>query len=52
LAPNAVVDYINQIQGNEGAMGHDLLNDPKRREDTLKSIYNNHLFFSGPLTLI
>lgn len=33
-------------------MGHDLLNDPKRREDTLKSIYNNHLFFSGPLTLI
>jgi len=29
-----------------------LVNDPKRTKDALKSIYNNHLFFSGPLTLI
>ena len=33
-------------------MGHDLVNDPKRRNDTLKSIKSETLFFSGPLTLI
>jgi CHASE1-domain containing sensor protein len=42
---------IHPLEGNEGAVGHDLLNT-NRREDCLNSIRNNKLFFSGPLTLI
>ncbi len=31
LAPNGVVKQIYPLAGNEAAIGHDLLNDPRRR---------------------
>lgn len=51
MAPKAIVSKIIPLTDNVGALGHDLLNDPKRRKDTLESIENGKLFFSGPLTL-
>lgn len=52
LAPNAVVERIYPLKGNEQAIGHDLLNDPKRRTETLKTIESRKLTLAGPFDLI
>ena len=52
LAPNAVVSQIYPIEGNEAAIGHDLLNDPNRREEALAAIESGELTLAGPFELI
>ncbi len=52
LAPHAVVSQIYPLQGNEKAIGHDLLKDPARRTEALKTIQQRALTLAGPMTLI
>lgn len=49
IAPNAVVKYIYPIEGNEGAIGHDLLNDPERKEYIEMSIRTKNSVAQGPV---
>lgn len=51
-APNAVTSFIYPLHGNEKAIGHDLLNDPKRRDDVLRTIQSRSLTLSGPYELV
>jgi len=51
LAPAAVVRSIYPLEGNEAAVGHDLLNDPARRDSVLKAIETKQAFLQGPVNL-
>jgi len=52
LAPGGVVSFIVPIQGNEKAIGHDLLADKRRESGALKTIESRAITFVGPLRLI
>ncbi len=52
LAPNGVVTYVWPYRGNEAAIGHDLLADPKRRAAAEQAIASRRLWVAGPLNLI
>ncbi len=52
LAPQAVVTQIYPLEGNEEAIGDDLLKDPKRRPGALKTIRSKKLTLTGPLNLV
>lgn len=52
LAPNAIVSQVFPLEGNEAAIGHDLLNDPNRRTETLRTIESRELTLAGPFELI
>jgi signal transduction histidine kinase len=52
LAPNGVVRRIYPLAGNEKAIGHDLLNDPRRRTEALATIESKKLTLAGPFELI
>jgi len=52
LAPNGVVTQIYPLAGNEEAIGHDLLNDPRRRTEAVKAIESRTLTLAGPFNLI
>jgi len=51
LAPQAVVKYVYPLKGNEAALGHDLLADPKRKDVVLKSIKTHQFILTGPVKL-
>jgi|GEM_PF-2129517 Signal transduction histidine kinase regulating C4-dicarboxylate transport system len=51
LAPGGVVSQIHPLAGSEGAIGHNLLADPKRREDALRAIRSRKLTLTGPVNL-
>lgn len=51
VAPNAVVSYVYPLEGNEEAIGHDLLADKSRRNDMVQAIKTGNFVVSGPLTL-
>ncbi len=52
LAPNGIVKYVTDLEKNSQAIGHDLLNDPKRRQAAEQSILEHSYIISGPLDLI
>ena len=52
LAPQGIVSQIYPLEGNEQAIGHDLLNDPARRVESLKTIESGRLTLAGPLELV
>jgi len=52
LAPDAIVTYVYPLEGNERAMGHNLLADDTRKTEVLRAIENNEYIVTGPLTLI
>ena len=52
LAPNGVVTQIYPLGGNEAAIGHDLLNDPRRRIEAQAAIESRKLTLAGPFTLV
>ncbi len=52
LAPNGIVTQIYPQQGNEAAIGHNLLTDPLRRADAFKAINSRKLTLTGPVNLI
>ncbi|MBI5142657.1 MAG: PAS domain S-box protein [Nitrospirae bacterium] len=51
LAPGGVVRQIVPLAGNEGAIGHDLFNDPKRRKEAIRARDAKTLALAGPFTL-
>jgi PAS domain S-box-containing protein len=51
LAPGAVVSRVHPLEGNEQALGHDLLADPARREDTLRALAARTPVVSDRVTL-
>jgi sensor domain CHASE-containing protein len=52
LAPRGIVSTIYPLSGNEEAIGHDLLNDPARRTEALKTIASRQLTLAGPFELV
>ena len=52
LAPDGVVRYIYPLQGNEGAVGHDLLEDKRRDKGAMKALQSKEITFIGPVKLI
>jgi diguanylate cyclase (GGDEF)-like protein len=49
LAPDAIVTYINPLDGNEEAIGHNLLEDSERRENVLYAIKEGTVVTQGPV---
>lgn len=49
IAPDAIVKYIYPLEGNESAIGHDLLNDPERKEYIEMSIESKDSVAQGPV---
>jgi diguanylate cyclase (GGDEF)-like protein len=52
LAPKGIVEYIFPLEGNEAAIGHNLLADPARREYILKTIETEGSVAQGPVSAI
>lgn len=52
LAPGGIVRQIYPLKGNEKAIGHNLLTDPKRRTEALRAIKTRELTLAGPVRLI
>ncbi|KAG2450347.1 hypothetical protein HYH02_004852 [Chlamydomonas schloesseri] len=52
LAPLGVVSAVQPLKGNEKAIGHDLLSDPKNRDVALLTIASRNLTLAGPYMLV
>lgn len=52
LAPLGVVGFIHPLASNSKAIGHDLLRDPARVPDTIKTIKAQTLVMAGPVPLV
>jgi len=52
LAPDAIVSNIYPLEGNEKAIGHNLLEDENRRKEALLAIDSRELVLAGPVELI
>jgi PAS domain S-box-containing protein len=52
LAPNGIVGPIVPLQGNERAIGHDLLRDPTRDKEAFLARDTGKLTLAGPFNLI
>lgn len=52
LAPDAVVTYVWPLEGNEAAVGHDLLADPQRGPAVQRAIDDRRFVLAGPFPLI
>jgi diguanylate cyclase (GGDEF)-like protein len=48
-APGAIVTYINPIEGNEAAIGHNLFEDEARRKAIIDAIGSKTIVVQGPL---
>lgn len=49
LAPNGIVEYIYPLEGNEGAIGHNLMEDPERKHFIKKTIDKGIPVIQGPV---
>ncbi len=52
LAPEGVVTYVTDLERNQNAIGHNLLQDPRRKEGVMKAITTRRPIVDGPLRLI
>lgn len=52
LCPDGVVKEIVPYEGNEAAVGHDLLTDPNRRDGARFALQTGKLTLSGPYMLL
>lgn len=52
LAPNGVIHKIHPLAGNEKAIGHNLLQDDKRRKEAHQAIQERKLTLAGPFETI
>ena len=52
LAKNGIVSNIYPYEGNEAAIGHDLLKDKRRDDGALLAIEKRDITFIGPIKLI
>jgi diguanylate cyclase (GGDEF)-like protein/PAS domain S-box-containing protein len=51
-APEGVVTHVVPLQGNEAAIGHDLLADPKRNKEAFDAVDKRVLTLAGPFDLL
>ena len=51
LAPGGVVRLVSPLEGNEAALGHDLLRDPATREDAGRAMRTRDVTLGGPYEL-
>lgn len=49
LAPDGIVSIIYPLEGNEAALGHDLLDDPARKDFVQKAITTKKAVTQGPV---
>lgn len=52
LAPDGVIREIYPLEGNEAALGHDLLADKKRNREAITAITMRQMTLAGPFNLI
>ena len=52
VAPGGVVRQISPLAGNEGALGHDMLNEPARAMESRIARDTGRLTLSGPFALV
>lgn len=52
LAPDGILSFSYPLEGNEGAIGHNLIKDRNRDDATRKAIETGKITFTGPLKLI
>lgn len=52
LAPDGVIREIYPLEGNEAALGHDLLSDRRRNREAVTAISKQQLTLAGPFNLI
>ena len=52
LAPGGVIQRIHPLQGNEKAIGHNILKDDKRQAEAHSAIQERRLTLAGPFELI
>ena len=52
LAPAGVVTYVWPLEGNEGAVGHDLIADPVRGPAVVRAIEERRFVLAGPFELL
>lgn len=52
LAPDGVVSKIHPLEGNEAALGHDLLADKRRNREAVAAIMTRQLTMAGPFNLV
>ncbi len=52
LQPDAVVQYVYPLKGNEAVLGHDLRADPARRDAVERAIAQKRYVLAGPVRLI
>ena len=52
LAPKGVIRYSYPLKGNQEAIGHDLLVDPKRNQEAHLAVSTGKLTLAGPFTLV
>lgn len=52
LAPNGVIDKVYPLEGNEEAIGHDVLSDPNRADEASLAKESGSLTLSGPYELL
>ena len=51
LTREGVITHVYPLEGNESALGYNILNDPATRKEALKALEKKELYFAGPLTL-
>lgn len=49
IAPHCIIKYIYPLEGNEDVIGHDLLNDPDRKDAVEEAIETNSSVVQGPV---
>ncbi|GIT98349.1 EAL domain-containing protein [Sulfurovum sp. TSL1] len=52
LAPHGIIEHIVPLSGNEKALGLNLLNDPKQKEEALLAHKTGKIILAGPLQLV
>jgi len=52
IAPDGIVRFTSLMEKNAGAIGHDLFEDPARREQAYRAIQENRTILAGPVELI
>lgn len=52
LAPNGVITDIYPLPGNERAIGHNILQDDKRRDEARKAVSTRKMTLTGPFELV
>lgn len=51
LVPNGVICCVYPLEGNEGVIGYNILEDKSRNIEALEAIKRNELYFAGPIEL-